>query len=300
MKGLQCIPSFKNRSNFCHGAVWFLGSSLSPNGILGSVFSPFTVTKVCSDFGMRLRFSIAALLFQTTLLNNKFHIYALVVSGKREGGTSSMTSLLTWCDAVPFFWSKARPPQQTQKLPFDFSLCLVVCSVSKQLVRPRSNTSSRGSGCETYRLRLGLLSNTVVSLGTRASRRADCNETTTMHTKLQNCWLIGQHFDRSVNKNWTIGQNFDRFGRNFDRSIKIVGSAPPSPSSHELNFKLRKNGSPPPQQNLFLPFGLRWSWKCCMEVNRVCFWPPKNELPAWAVFNLSFNLPFNLLLSLVF
>ena len=83
------------------------------------------------------------------------------------------------------FWWTARPPQQTQKLPFDFSLCLVVCSVSKQLVRPRSNTSSRGSGCDTYRLRLGLLSNTVVSLGTRASRRADCNETTSMYTKLQ-------------------------------------------------------------------------------------------------------------------
>ena len=208
MKRLQCIPSFKNRSNFCHGAVWFLGSSLSPNGILGSVFSPFTVTKVCSDFGMRLRFSIPALLFQTTLLNNKFHIYALVVLGQERGRDVVNDVLPDVVRRVFVFWSKARPPQQTQKLPLDFSLCLVVCSVSKQLVRPRSNTSSRGSGCDRYRLRLGLLSNTVVSLGTRASRRADCNETTTMHTKLQNCWLIGQHFDRSV--------------RNFERSVEIL------------------------------------------------------------------------------
>ena len=81
--------------------------------------------------------------------------------------------------------NKRKKKKNNEKLPFDFWLCLAVCSVSKQLVRPRSNTSSRGSGCDTYRLRLGLLSNTVVSLGTRASRRADCNETTSMYTKLQ-------------------------------------------------------------------------------------------------------------------
>ena len=111
-------------------------------------------------------------------------------AGGREGGTSINDALPGVVRRGLFFLlasqdAAANPKSaiKAQKLGVDFLLCLGRCFCLKQLVRPRSNTGSRGIGCDTYRLRVDNLSNTVVSLGNRASLRADCSDTTSMHTK---------------------------------------------------------------------------------------------------------------------
>ena len=61
---------------------------------------------------MRLRFSIAALLFQTTLLNNKFHIYALVVLGQ-ERGRDVVNEILP--DVVRRFFFRRKPDRGNKR-----------------------------------------------------------------------------------------------------------------------------------------------------------------------------------------
>ena len=82
--------------------------------------------------------------------------------GARQGGTSIINDALPgavwrW---VFFFCSQAMRRQtrgkngiKTRKYGADFGYVWVCDSVLKQLVRPRSNTGSRGMACDNYRLK---------------------------------------------------------------------------------------------------------------------------------------------------
>ena len=79
----------------------------------------------------------------------------------REGRQSSMMPFPVPCDVECFFFcSQARRRQtrgkngiKTRKYGADFGYVWICDSVLKQLVRPRSNTGSRGMACDNYRLK---------------------------------------------------------------------------------------------------------------------------------------------------